>query len=40
MHSEHRFSGSLKEFKKWLIGKIAEETLLRSHVALAKWSKK
>lgn len=34
------FSGTVAEFKKWILGKIAEETLLRSHVALAKWSKK
>lgn len=36
----YAFVGTVAEFKKWLMGKIAEETLLRSHVALAKWSKK
>jgi len=34
------FSGTVAEFKKWLMGKSAEDTLLRIHVALAKWSKK
>lgn len=36
----YAFVGTVAEFKKWLMEKIAEETLLRSHVALAHYHKK